>query len=101
MTKSIAALLAAACLLAPLATAHAAASAAPPPRDIHRPTEHKGSWTRGHRLSASDRRRAEPFDYTRYRLKTPPHGYRWVKIGGSFLMVGLTSGLILNVVAAR
>lgn len=101
MKKSTAALLAAVCLLAPLETAHAAATVVPAQKDVHRPNVHKGSWTRGHRLSPSDRKRAEPFDYTRYRLKTPPHGYRWVKIGGSFLMVGLTSGLILNVVAAR
>ncbi|MBO9098591.1 MULTISPECIES: RcnB family protein [unclassified Rhizobium] len=100
MKKTITALLAAACLIAPLAQAPAAL-AATPSKDVHRPVLHKGSWTRGHRLSPSDRNHAVPLDYTRYRLKTPPHGYRWVRIGGSFLMVGSTSGLILSVVAAR
>jgi len=100
MKKTIVALLAASCLLAPFAAA-SAAYAAPMAKDEHRPAIHKGSWTRGHRLSPSDRRRAVPFDYTRYRLSTPPHGYQWIRIGGSFLMVGRTSGLILRVVAAR
>jgi len=100
MKKTIAALLAAACLAAPFATMPAA-YAAPLPKDAHRPAVYKGSWTRGHRLSPSDRKHAVPFDYTRYRLSTPPHGYQWLRIGSSFLLVGLTSGLILNVVAAR
>ena len=100
MKKTIAALLAAACLAAPL-TAAPAVSAAPQQKEVHRSVVRTGSWTRGHRLSASDRKRAEPLDYTRYRLKTPPHGYRWVRLRGSFLMVGSTSGLILSVVAAR
>lgn len=99
MKKTITALLAAACLIAPLAQACGPCRDAI--KDVHRPVLHKGSWTRGHRLSPSDRNHAVPLDYTRYRLKTPPHGYRWVRIGGSFLMVGSTSGLILSVVAAR
>jgi Ni/Co efflux regulator RcnB len=100
MHKMIAALLAAACLIAPLAAAPAAA-AAPIVKDGHHPAVHRGSWARGHRLSPSDLHRAIPFDYTRYRLSTPPHGYQWVRIGGSFLLVGMTSGLILKVAAAR
>ena len=100
MNKTIAALFAAACLVGQFAIAPAA-FAAPPPKDAHRPVVHHGSWTRGHRLSPSDRKRAAPFDYSRYRLSTPPRGYQWVRIGGSFLMVGQTSGLILRVVAAR
>lgn len=100
MNKMIAALLAAACFIAPLA-AMPAAYAAPIIKDEHRPVVHKGSWTRGHRLSPSDRHHAIALDYRRYRLSAPPQGYQWVRIGGSFLLVGLTSGLILKVVAAR
>jgi Nickel/cobalt transporter regulator len=100
MNKMIAALFAAACLIAPLAAVPAAA-AAPIVKDVHHPVVHRGSWARGHRLSPSDLHRAIPFDYTRYRLSPPPHGYQWVRIGGSFLLVGLTSGLILKVAAAR
>lgn len=100
MKTTIAALLAAACLIAPV-TAATSADAAPIVKNDHRPAVHTSSWTRGHRLSSFDRRRAVPLDFRRYRLSTPPHGYRWVRIGGSFLMVGQTSGLILRVVTAR
>jgi Ni/Co efflux regulator RcnB len=100
MEKTIVALLAAACLIAPLTTV-TAARAAPTAADQRRPVGHRSSWTRGHRLSPSDRHRATTIDYRRYHLSSPPHGYQWMRIGGSLLMVGQTSGLILKVTAAR
>lgn len=98
MKKTIVAVTAAACMIASLEAVPAVASTV---KDEHRAAVHTGSWTRGHRLSPSDRRRATVFDYGSYRLSTPPHGYHWVRIRGSFLLVGVTSGLILRVVAAR
>ena len=57
----------------------------------------KGGWVKGRRLSASDRRRAIEIDYRTLRLTAPPRGYHWVRINGSFLLVGITSGLISKV----
>ncbi|MBB3286144.1 MULTISPECIES: RcnB family protein [Rhizobium] len=61
----------------------------------------KGGWVKGRRLSASDRRRATEIDYRAYRLSTPPRGYHWVRLKNSFLLVGITSGLISKVHEAR
>jgi Ni/Co efflux regulator RcnB len=61
----------------------------------------KGGWVKGRRLSATDRRRAAHVDYRRYRLQAPPRGYHWVRINNSFLLVGITSGLISKVQIAR
>jgi Ni/Co efflux regulator RcnB len=59
------------------------------------------SWVRGHRISDTDRRRAAYVDYSRYHLAAPQRGYRWVRIDNSFLLIGITSGLISNVQIAR
>jgi Ni/Co efflux regulator RcnB len=37
-------------------------------------------------------------DYARYHLRRPPYGYHWVQVGGEFLLVSVTSGLIFDVV---
>lgn len=57
----------------------------------------KGGWVKGRRLSASDRRRATEVDFRSNHLTAPPHGYHWVRINNSILLVGITSGLISKV----
>jgi Ni/Co efflux regulator RcnB len=57
-------------------------ASAAPHQDNRRPTTHRGSWARGHRLSPSDRHRAVPIDYRHHGLRAPHHGYRWVRING-------------------
>jgi Ni/Co efflux regulator RcnB len=37
-------------------------------------------------------------DYERYRLRRPPYGYHWVRIGGESLLVSISSGLIFDVI---
>jgi Ni/Co efflux regulator RcnB len=84
------------------AVAFATEASAAPRHDQHKVVVvKKGSWVRGHRMADRDRRRAVAIDYRRYRLSTPPHGYRWVRIDNNFLLVGITSGLISNVLNAR
>jgi Ni/Co efflux regulator RcnB len=61
----------------------------------------KGGWVKGRRLSASDRRQATEIDYRAFQLSTPPRGYHWVRLKNSFLLVGITSGLISKVHEAR
>ncbi|MDK4737701.1 RcnB family protein [Rhizobium sp. CNPSo 3464] len=57
----------------------------------------KGGWVTGRRLSTADRSRATRVDYRRHHLSAPPRGYHWVRIHNSFLLVGITSGLISKV----
>ena len=38
-------------------------------------------------------------DYWRYRLRRPPYGYHWVRIGGDYLLVANRSGLIFDIIA--
>jgi Ni/Co efflux regulator RcnB len=37
-------------------------------------------------------------DYQRFHLRRPPAGYHWVQVGGEFLLVSLSTGLIFDVV---
>ncbi|SFB37797.1 regulator RcnB of Ni and Co efflux [Rhizobium sp. NFR07] len=63
---------------------------------------HKQRWSKGHRMSAAERRRmAEVRDYRRYRLSAPPRGQHWVKVDNDFLLVGIASGVIASVIAGR
>jgi Ni/Co efflux regulator RcnB len=107
MKKLFAVLLAASVLAAPLAVA-TEASAAPQhnqvvvKKEVHKKVVvRKGGWVKGRRLSTADRRRAAAVDYRRYRLSAPPRGYHWVRVDNNFLLVGITSGLISNILNAR
>lgn len=37
-------------------------------------------------------------DYGRFHLRRPPYGYHWVQVGGEFLLVSVSTGLIFDVV---
>ncbi len=53
-------------------------------------------------MTAAERRHmAEVRDYRRYRLSAPPRGYRWVRVDNDFLLVGVTSGIVSSIIAAR
>jgi Ni/Co efflux regulator RcnB len=63
---------------------------------------HKQRWSKGHRMSAAERRRmADVRDYRRYRLSAPPRGYKWVKVDNDYLMIGIATGVISSIIAAR
>jgi Ni/Co efflux regulator RcnB len=40
-------------------------------------------------------------DNARYRLRAPPRGYTWVRIGGSFALVSEATGQVFDVVPGR
>ena len=105
MKRLLSVLLAASFLATPLVLTSEANAAAPPHKQEvvvkKKVVVRKSGWVKGRRLSASDRHRARPVDYRRYRLSTPSHGYHWVRIGNNFLLVGITSGLITKVVAVH
>ncbi|WP_025602654.1 RcnB family protein [Burkholderia sp. WSM2230] len=57
-----------------------------------------GHWRKGDRLPPEYRDRQYVIDDWRaYHLAPPPRGYSWVGIGGDYLMVQLSSGVILRV----
>lgn len=95
LVLSLAALIAGGSLAIPLP------ANATPHRDTRHMTMRRGSWVRGRHISATDRHRAIPVDYRHHGLKAPPHGFRWIRINGSYLMIGLNSGMISAVVPVR
>lgn len=57
-------------------------------------------WKRGQRYS--DWRRHPPVrDYHRHGLKRPAPGQQWIRVDNDYLLVGLATGLIAGVIAAR
>ena len=40
-------------------------------------------------------------EYGRNHLRRPPTGYHWVQVGGEFLLVSASTGLIFDVVTAQ
>jgi Ni/Co efflux regulator RcnB len=43
--------------------------------------------------------RGEPLqDYGRYRLRPPPRGYTWMRVGGSYVLMSVGTGQIFDVV---
>ena len=60
----------------------------------------KRHWKRGQRYS--DWRRHQPVrDYHRRGLKRPGPGQEWIRVGNDYLLVGIASGIIGAMIAAR
>jgi Ni/Co efflux regulator RcnB len=103
MKKIFAALLSASFLLTPIVFA-SQANAAEHRRPVveKKVVIHKYRWKKGHRMTTAERRHmAEVRDYRRYRLSAPPRGYRWVRADNDFLLIGITSGIVSSIIAAR
>ena len=104
MKKLFAVLLSASFLAAPLVVASEASA-----QDHRRPVVVKRDvhvtkyrWSRGHRMTADERRHIQDVrDYHRYHLSAPPRGYRWVRADNDFLLIGITSGVISSIIAGR
>jgi len=54
-------------------------------------------WVRGERFYAPSYRYLVVNDWYRWNLRRPPYGYHWVRSGDDFLLVALSTGLILDV----
>ncbi|MFG1395421.1 RcnB family protein [Roseixanthobacter pseudopolyaromaticivorans] len=39
-------------------------------------------------------------DYRRHGLRQPPRGYHWVRDGNSYILAGITSGIISSILSA-
>ena len=72
----------------------------PPPEDYYgRPGFALGfsEWHRGSYLPPYYRGWVVD-DYARWRLRRPPYGYNWVRVGNDYLLVAAGSGLIFDIV---
>lgn len=76
--------------------------------DVARPPAHADNgpdhrdWRKGERLSSDYHNRQYVVDDWRgYGLHQPPRGYHWVGVGGDYLLVAVTSGIIAQIVLAR
>ncbi|MEP6897282.1 MAG: RcnB family protein [Rhodanobacter sp.] len=54
----------------------------------------RGHWERGHRYYGPT---YVVRNYGYYRLRPPPYGYRWVRADNDFLLVAVTTGIILDI----
>ncbi|MGA9341152.1 MAG: RcnB family protein [Rhodanobacteraceae bacterium] len=66
------------------------------PNAYHRPHGYRQQrWAHGERLPSSYRaHRYYITDYSRYHLRPPPRGYRWVRVDNDIVLVAVTTGLI-------
>jgi Ni/Co efflux regulator RcnB len=109
MRKFVSILIAATVLAAPMAQARDSHHETNRGRQVERHVTvekkvvvQKHRWNKGHRLSSAERRQLRNVsDYRRYRLSAPPRGYRWVQVDNQFLLIGVTSGIISSIIAAR
>ncbi|MGB3501344.1 MAG: RcnB family protein [Mesorhizobium sp.] len=61
---------------------------------------HASKWKRGQKYGNWRQYRAVN-DYQRYGLHRPPHGQQWIRVGNEYLLVGIATGLIFGMLAAR
>jgi Ni/Co efflux regulator RcnB len=76
----------------------------PPPAAYYgRPDFRLGytAWSRGGYLPPSYRSTYVVSDYPRYKLRRPPPGYVWHRVGDDYVLAALATGLILEVLANR
>ena len=57
----------------------------------------KQGWARGNRVP--EWRRHAVYDYRRYHLHEPASGQSWVRVDNEFLLVAISTGLIVGVLA--
>ena len=65
------------------------------------PRAHVGRphWSRGDRLYR-DYRGSQYYvnDWRRYNLRRPPRGYRWVRVDNDYMLVAITTGIIMDII---
>jgi Ni/Co efflux regulator RcnB len=63
----------------------------------HQQMKHHG-WKNGGYLPAQYRHNRE-VDWRSHHLRQPPRGYHWVQTDGDYVLVALTTGLIMQAIA--
>lgn len=72
----------------------------PPPRAYYGDPHFRpgfSAWHRGAYLPPSYRGYVVE-DYYRYRLRPPPRGYAWYRVGDDFMLTAIGSGLIFDII---
>jgi hypothetical protein len=65
----------------------------PGPGPGHGPGWHR--WHRGERFYGN---RYVVINWPHYRLRPPPPGYQWVRTGRQFVLIGITSGIVADII---
>jgi Ni/Co efflux regulator RcnB len=55
-------------------------------------------WSAGERMGYNDWYYAPRVRYRRYHLRRPPYGYEWRRYSDRYVLVAITSGLIMSVI---
>ncbi len=55
-------------------------------------------WSEGERMGYNDWYYAPRVSYRRYHLRRPPYGYEWRRYDDRYVLVAITSGLIMSVI---
>jgi Ni/Co efflux regulator RcnB len=55
-------------------------------------------WSEGERMGYYDRYYAPRVNYRRYNLRRPPYGYEWRRYDDRYVLVAVTTGLIMSVI---
>lgn len=62
----------------------------------------RADWRRGGRLPSEYRGRNYVVDdYRMHHLNAPPRGYRWVGVGGDFVLAAVATGIIAQIIAGQ
>jgi Ni/Co efflux regulator RcnB len=55
-------------------------------------------WSKGQRMGYYDRYYAPRVNYRTYNLRRPPYGYEWRRFDDRYVLVAITTGLIMSVI---
>lgn len=55
-------------------------------------------WRKGERMGYNDWYYAPRVDYQQHRLRRPPYGYQWRRYEDRYVLVAISTGLILSVI---
>lgn len=69
-------------------------------RVIKKKQTQRSHWKRGQKYSNWKRYRPVN-DYHRHGLKRPARGQQWIRVGNDYLLVGVMTGIIAGIAAAR
>jgi hypothetical protein len=71
----------------------------PPPGYYHGPGPGPGpGWHHWHRGDRFYGNRYVVHHWQRYRLRPPPPGYQWVQYGNQFVLIGIASGIVADII---
>jgi len=55
-------------------------------------------WRRGERMGWNDWSRGERVDWRARRLRAPPRGYEWRRVGDQYVLAAVATGVIASII---